>query len=56
MKSSKITSKGNRGRIPTVKQVNKARRVSSGKFVIQHIHRLRPNFEIGSLVGRNSQW
>jgi len=26
---------------------------SSGNSVKHHIHRLRPNFEIGSLVGRD---
>jgi len=28
--------------------------VSNRKLVKPYIHRLRPNFEIGSLVGRNS--
>lgn len=33
----------------------KNRMLNEQKFVVLHIHRLSPNFEIGSLVGRNQK-
>ena len=52
MKSSRFISTGNRGYLHTT-QREFFGQCFQWKVDITYIHRLRPNFEIGSLVGRN---
>ena len=54
MKSSKIISIGN-GSNSCVNTHNNPKHHFLWKVDLTYIHRLRPNFEIGSLVGRNLQ-
>ena len=52
MKNSKIISNGNQGFLCVDTQEN-LNQMCQWKVRLTYIHRLRPNFEIGSLVGRN---